>query len=716
MKRILIVLAVLLFKLTLGQNNKVDSLIKIIKNSKEDTSKVNALMNLSIRLFFINPDTCIKLSNQSLALAKKLNRERGVALSEHQLGNLNYIKSNYPEAIKHYENAIQIWDKMIADRNESNSRFGSINKIRSNSNIGSVYKDMGNYVKGLEYCLSALSQAEKFENRQLTSLNLNNIGVIYQLQKNYDKAIEYNKRSLEFSKKDNDAYGIVVSMANISAIYMSIAKYSEALNLCDEVLKLYEQAGNKQGIANTLGNMGAIYSDMGDSAVKRKHQDSASSFYFPKALNYFLQSLKMKREFGEQSQIAITCNNIGGTYLRLKDYPNAKKFLTEGKTVAEQINATDVLKYSELFFSELYEVTNQPLLALQHYKRHISIKDSLNNDEIVKNQLRAEMSYDFEKKELATKAEQEKKDIIANEQKQGQRLVLIFVVIGLLGVLVFSVLLYKRFRESQKQKIIIEKQKNLVEIKNREVLDSISYAKRIQNAILPPLRLVKEYLPQSFIIYKPKDIVAGDFYWMENSASVFLFAAADCTGHGVPGAMVSVLCHNSLNRSVREFSLSDPGKILDKTRDLIIEEFRKSDDDVKDGMDISMCALSLKTKHLSWSGANNPLWIIRKNGTEVEEIKPDKQPIGKYSEARPFTTHKLQLEEGDSIYIFTDGFQDQFGGSKGKKYKASKMKELLISIKHKDMEAQCKDVESAFELWKGQLEQVDDVCFIGVRV
>jgi serine phosphatase RsbU (regulator of sigma subunit) len=249
-----------------------------------------------------------------------------------------------------------------------------------------------------------------------------------------------------------------------------------------------------------------------------------------------------------------------------------------------------------------------------------------------------------------------------------------------------------------------------------EIQDSINYAKRIQSAILPSDRIVKESLADSFILYKPKDIVAGDFYWLEKSSDQVLIAACDCTGHGVPGAMVSVICNNALNRSVREFGLKEPGKILDKTREIVISEFEKSEDEVKDGMDISLCSLSLSALTLYWSGANNPLWILRKDSTEIEEIKADKQPIGKYAAAKSFTTHQKNLEKGDLIYLITDGYQDQFGGDKGKKFKAAELKNLLVSISKETMESQKKKIDEAFETWRGKLEQIDDVCIIGIRV
>ncbi|MCC7331242.1 MAG: SpoIIE family protein phosphatase [Flavobacteriales bacterium] len=288
-----------------------------------------------------------------------------------------------------------------------------------------------------------------------------------------------------------------------------------------------------------------------------------------------------------------------------------------------------------------------------------------------------------------------------------------FLIIGIIFGIISPLLWISKFKTE-----IVLRKKSEDKLKDvlKDITDSINYAKRIQNAILPPQRLVKEYLPQSFILYQPKDVVAGDFYWMEYKNDKLLFAACDCTGHGVPGAMVSVICVNGLNRSVREYNLTEPGKILDKTRDIVITEFEKSDEDVKDGMDISLCCLDFKSNTISWAGANNPLWIIRKGSTQIEEIKANKQPIGKTETPQPFTTHSIEFNEGDTLYIFTDGYQDQFGGEKGKKFKAAQLKELLLSIQQENMENQRKIIAKTFDQWKGNLEQVDDVCIIGVRV
>ncbi len=286
---------------------------------------------------------------------------------------------------------------------------------------------------------------------------------------------------------------------------------------------------------------------------------------------------------------------------------------------------------------------------------------------------------------------------------------------GLALLFVFGGFMFNRFKITQKQNKIISEQKDIVEEKQKEILDSIEYALRIQTAILPPQKIVKQYLENSFILYKPKDIVAGDFYWMETVNDLVLFAACDCTGHGVPGAMVSVVCHNALNRAVREFGLTQPAAILDKTAEIVIENFSKSEEDIKDGMDISLCAYNVKTKELQWAGANNPLWLLQ-NG-ELIETKADKQPIGMNENSKPFTNHTFNLTATDSIYLFTDGFADQFGGDTGqKKLTKKRFKDLILSIQEQKMQEQGIALDKFITEYRKEVEQIDDILVMGVKI
>jgi len=265
----------------------------------------------------------------------------------------------------------------------------------------------------------------------------------------------------------------------------------------------------------------------------------------------------------------------------------------------------------------------------------------------------------------------------------------------------------------------LQLQKDLMEEKNLEILDSITYAERLQQAILPPLKQVVDKVEDIFILYKPKDIVSGDFYWMASTDDRILIAAVDCTGHGVPGAMVSVVGSNGLYRCIKEYGLSKPSEILDQLTDIVIETFEADGTQVKDGMDISLCSIDRESRLVEFAGANNPLWISKGESTSAEsiiEIKGNKQPIGAFEHRKPFTNHSIQLEKGDSIYMFTDGFADQFGGEKGKKFKYKPFRNLIAENSNLPMEQQRTHLDYSFEKWRGEFEQVDDICLIGIRL
>ena len=301
---------------------------------------------------------------------------------------------------------------------------------------------------------------------------------------------------------------------------------------------------------------------------------------------------------------------------------------------------------------------------------------------------------------------------------------LAYIIIGIL--LIWRVIKYRTQSLEKKQKELeLEVAKATDEIQtayitleeqHNEIKDSIKYAKRIQNAILPNVELMKENFKDCYVLYMPKDVVAGDFFWMEKIDDSIYFAAADCTGHGVPGAMISVICSNALSKALLEDGIRNTGKLLDKTRELVIQNLAKSGEEVKDGMDISLCCLNLKTSVLYSSGANNPVLILRKESSDFDIIEADRQPVGLFSHAKPFKENKTQLEKGDKVYIFTDGYQDQFGGEKGKKLMPKKFKKLLLDSNQLSMEQQKETLENEFNSWRGELEQIDDVCVIGVEI
>jgi serine phosphatase RsbU (regulator of sigma subunit) len=259
-------------------------------------------------------------------------------------------------------------------------------------------------------------------------------------------------------------------------------------------------------------------------------------------------------------------------------------------------------------------------------------------------------------------------------------------------------------------------QKDLMSEKNKEVMDSIHYAQRLQTAILPKSQYIHDNLRDSFVLFRPKDIVSGDFYWMTKVGNKVLIAAVDCTGHGVPGALVSIVGANGLNRCVKEFGLTKPSSILNQLREIVIETFNAAAEEVKDGMDISLLSIDINTYEVEYAGANNPLWIAKFEEKEMEVVTADKQPIGNFDYAQPFTNHSFQLKRGDCLFIFTDGYADQFGGEKGKKLKYKPFQELLLSNMHLPMYEQKLILNQSFTKWMAAFEQVDDVCIIGIRL
>lgn len=396
------------------------------------------------------------------------------------------------------------------------------------------------------------------------------------------------------------------------------------------------------------------------------------------------------------------------------DYVNAITYSARGLNIAQEVGAAIETSSAANTLFGAYKATGRHKLSLEMHELYIATRDSIESEENHKEVIRQQFKYEYDKKEALAQAENQKKLDIAKEREEKQQVISIAAGGGALALGVLAVMIFISFRTAKRQRNEVAIQKNLLEERNKEITDSITYAKRIQAAILPPLGIVKLYLRQSFVYYQPKDVVAGDFYWMEALGDSVLFAAADCTGHGVPGAMVSVVCNNALNNAVREFKLAEPAAILDKVNAIVTEQFATGEYEVKDGMDIALVSLHTKTRQATYAGANNSLYHI--SDGELHQFKADKQPIGSFAEAKPFTSHSVSLKEGDSIYLSSDGFPDQFGGPKGKKYMYKRFRELLLANCTKPMDEQRTILTRSFEDWRGELEQVDDVCVIGVRV
>ena len=697
------------------EQQQIDSLNSIILNSNShDTSLAGAYVSLSEYLASTNLDTVIPLCNKTIEIARsRLKSEtsnkiqssllRSYAGALNNVGYINQYKGEVKQALKNYQ---ACYDIQI----EINDQVGLAVTL---NNLGYIYEKQGSIEEAIEVYHKSLKIREKLQDERGIAANLINLGFIYGHQGDLDKALDYYNRSLKIYEAQSNNKGMARCYNNIGYIYDSKGDNAEAIVYYEKGLKIREAAEDKVGMAGSLNNIGSLYAEQGNLI---------------KAEKYFTKSLVLSKETNNKKDMTRSLNNLAGVYLSRGQVKKAEEYAKQSLENSQELGFPEFIMNSAGQLSEIYESENKGLKALEMYKLQILMKDSINNEATQKATAKQQAKYEYEKQKVLDDAEHGKQLAIEQEAKEKQEIITFAIAVGLGLVAIFLIFVFNRLQVTKKQKLVIEKQKvevekqkEVVELahyeleeKNQEILDSIIYAKRIQNAILPPLKIVKEYLKESFIFYKPKDIVAGDFYWMEQSENKVLFAAADCTGHGVPGAMVSVVCNNGLNRSVREHGLTDPGEILNKTREIVIAEFEKSEEDVKDGMDIALCSLEGNT--LKYAGAHNPLWIIRKGTTEIEEIKANKQPIGKFINPEPYKTHAIELQKGDSIYLFSDGYADQFGGEKGKKFKTPNFKKLLLSIQKETLVKQQELLEAAFKNWMGELEQLDDVCVIGVRV
>jgi len=640
---------------------------------------------------YSNPDSAIILAEQQLQLAQKTNQKKYEGIAYKTIGTAFLNKDNSQKALDYLLRALKV-NEEINDK----QGIGSCS-----NNIGAVYQYQSNYTKALEYYLKSLKIAEERKDKQSIGACYSNIGLVYSNQHDYKNALDFHLKSLKIRKELNDKQGIGTCYSNIGIIYISKQDFTKALEYHLKALKISEEMGDKNGIATSYVNIGDIYMCQSD---------------YPKALEYDLKSLRIRKETDDKQGTGFCYNTLAELYNKLEDFELAIMYSGYSLQIAKEIADIDIEREAYQNLATAYNKTGKYKEAYDYHVKYMAITDSIFNADNSKQLGDLKTNFEVEKREAELKAMADTQQAISNEEKKRQQLVIYAGAALFILVFIFAAFIFNRFKITQKQKRIIEKQKHLVEENQKEIIDSITYAKRLQLAILPADIEIKKYLPNSFIYYHPKGIVAGDFYWMEHLDETTYIAAADSTGHGVPGAMVSVVCSNALNRAVKEFGLRDTGKILDKTRELVLETFAKSGEEIKDGMDISLCGINIHTNKMQWSGANNQLLYIRYKGVELLEIKADKQPIGKTDNPKSFTTHLLELQKGDSIYLMTDGYPDQFGGDKGKKFKYKQLEDLLLANSNKPLEEQKNILSQSFDNWKGSLEQVDDVTIIGIRI
>jgi serine phosphatase RsbU (regulator of sigma subunit) len=619
--------------------------------------------------------------------------------------------------------------------------------------------------KSLKVSEELLQLAEQCNVRSFYFSAYTSLGWAYVAFSDFPNAISFGEKALAVAKELKDSDKLINACNLLGTIYLEIPDRDYALKYYLEGIEEGVRTGDEEALSNLYNNVAIAY----------EHFDNLE-----KSLEYYLKARKVFEHSAEDYDRALIYLNIGDLYYQLQAYDSAQHYLELSRTYLHPVEDADLgnlifqalavnearkgryiqaIAYVDSAFNCLGEGSSPTdfvnffksksdilFQAGNHKDAYINllssytIKDSILSNDIMEKLRDAQITAITNKKEKEITDLTQKNEIqllkIAENQAT-QRLfiwgIVVAIVICTLLILVFVNAKRNAAQLSRRNALIEEQSKDIqtkneqLEQVNKEITDSINYAQRIQQAILPSTKLLNETLKNGFVLFRPKDVVSGDFYWLEIINDTIYFAAADCTGHGVPGAMVSVVCSNALSKALLEEGKVKTGELLDKTRDLVIKQFGAENNSdtqrIQDGMDVSLCALHTESLMLEWSGANNPLWIVRKLANDINqmiELKPDKQPVASYAVMSPFTTHSVQLLKGDSVYLFTDGYQDQFGGSEhkkgGKKFKVSRLKELILSIQHLPMDKQQQHIWDVLEEWRGDIEQIDDICIIGVRI
>lgn len=713
-----------------------DSIILSLKTAKEDTSKINSLNILSRQ--YLNTgsyEEAIKYAKQSQSLSEELGFKSGLGDSYSNIGVACWYQGIYERALENHFQALKIRES-IGDKQGIGNSY---------NNIGLVYLNQGNYEKGLENYLKALKIREEIGDKRGTANSYNNMGVIYLKQNNFEKALDNYVKALKIREEIGDKRGIGMSYNNIGLIYQEHGNFKQSLDNLLKGLKIREEIGDKIGTADSYLNIGNIY-------FLQKNYEKALDFYF--------KSSKINQKIGNKRGIAVSFNNIGTCYLMQNKFEESGKYISLGLKIFNEIGNKEGIKDAYYAFAELYDRKRDFKKAFEYQKLYSDIKDTLLNEASSGQIAEMNTKYESEKKDKALI----KKDAeITNQQAEAEKQVILrnAFIMGFTLVLVLAFFIYRGYRQKQKANKLLDE-------KNEKITDSINYAKRIQESILPPLDEIKKHLPESFVLYQPKDIVSGDFYWfhvseelgdgsqelegsnrksdeknspnsrhrsansvLQTPRSKLFIAAVDCTGHGVPGAFMSMMGYNLLEQVVKKNHIYQPAMVLNELSKLVVESLRQTDQrgKVNDGMEIALITLMMNDKNsgfekgdqnplydqLEYAGAHNSLYLIR-NGT-LHETRADKASIGFSSQKSfQFVNHTIALEKGDCIYIFSDGFVDQFGGPDNEKFYYQPFRELLIEIHQLSMEEQKQKLEKVASEWRGDRAQIDDILVIGLRV
>jgi len=684
-----------------------------------------------------------KYLNDAMKYANEINDNTRLVYCYRNLGEVQRVQQNGEKAIAYFDKAEKIAEK-IKDKNQQAYILGA---------IGEVYRQQSDFALALKYLNKSINIAKILNNKSLVSNNYYSIGEIYLSNSDFNKALEYLEMALKPAKELNDNIRISDVYASIGDVYSNQGDaqkaeeyYKNALSISTQISYLHtksycyfalgelKRSENQYDLAmEYFSRSMAIAESINDNWRIADCLNMIGDLYttrlnYVKAEETLEKGLGVAREAGNKASEGSMLTSLADLYLKQKDYPKAQKYAEQSLVIANQINlATNKKSVSESLY-KIYEKLGDYRKAFEYHVMYKDVSDSSRREEVAKKLVQQQMQMEFNEKKAIADIEQTKKDALKEAELHKQQVYTIISIVGLLLMLVLAVFIFRSQRKQKQANILLAKQKYLIEHQKQEITDSINYSKRIQTAILPHDDQIQKYLPQSFFLYKPKDIVSGDFYFLGvpkkkkgeeiQATGPIVVAAADCTGHGVPGALMSVISYQNLNEVSRNYS--EPKDMLRKLNYRIKVALKQSDDNksTRDGLDIALSSIKYISEtqaEVKFAMANRPVYIFK--DAEFLELKPTKHAIGGYTARKQeFEQHEIILNRGDVFYLCTDGYADQFGGDRNKKFTTPRFKELLKSIYHLAIDEQKTQLEEAILSWKGENEQLDDILVIGILI
>lgn len=694
MKSLLCPLFALVLSLNLFAQQKTspytDSLKASLDKEQHDTMLVNTYNLLAGEYRYIDPALNREYALKALKKSRAIGYQHGMQSGYNLLAQSYENQGLFPDAILYYDSSLAMTKVMKSKSDEAKILL----------NIANVYQKTADYSAAAEYAMNSLTLQEQLKDTfgiAVCRLTLGNIeygqGDYKSSLRNYISAMELNRRSAKNPQFEGS------TVANIGAILDEQGSYDSALVFFRQSLVIFHQLKANAKAASAYNNVGACFFHLGQ---------------FDSAQHYLHIARAMNEELQRPEGLVPSLLGLGHLHDSLNNRDSSLYYYRLSYRLAMQYNLKEDLLRSYRKLAATFEKSGKLDSALHYLHLYIDLNALIHGEDELRKIEQEDQNYNIRKKQEEMKQQQAQ----AQLDKDVLRDKIGLLAAGIVVLLLISLLLFSRFRSKQQIANMLEHKNKEITQQKDEITDSINYARRIQDAILPPLHAVKQVIPDSFIFYLPKDVVSGDFYWVEEESGHRIFASVDCTGHGVPGALMSVVGFNLLNRAVKELHLTKPSDILRELDYGVNKLLRQSESEhtVKDGMDISLCSYVPETRMLQYAGVFNPLYIVR-NG-QLSQVKADKSPIGVNVDgvADSYTNHEIPMLPGDMVYLFSDGYADQFGGTGGKKYKYNKLREFFVSISPLSAEEQQAALRVEFNSWKGEREQVDDVLIIGMRI